>query len=225
MKTGLIFDFFGWMLAILSLFLPYKSQAANLLALSDNHSLAYVVFNNITVMFLVLLLWIVSPIGILFFLSAGSLLSGTSSNIKRKIAWVGQGMAFIGWISLMILFAVLYLDSVSFGVFRLGGEVLNVAILSGIAFGAVMFYVIIMEKSIGLPKKGRFKCCRDNMFQEKEKSGENKKSDSGKEEPAEEKEGNLKFSGFEFGGIKRKARKRIKEELKEIVDKEIDKRL
>lgn len=158
----------------------------------------------IAVIFLALVLWAISPVGILFFLSAKTLLSKSPSMLKRKFAWVVRGIAFLTWISIMFLLLIIYVDAISYKIFNLGGDVLNLAIISGVAFFIVMILVIFIEKTI---------CCRENN-NKKNISERKKKSDD-----------NIKFAGTESGGIKQKVRSKLKEDLKEIIDDEIDKRL
>ena len=158
----------------------------------------------IAVIFLALVLWAISPVGILFFLSAKTLLSKSPSMLKRKFAWVVRGIAFLTWISIMFLLLIIYVDAVSYKIFNLGGDVLNLAIISGVAFFIVMILVIFIEKTI---------CCRENN-NKKNISERKKKSDD-----------NIKFVGTKSSGIKQKVRSKLKEDLKEIIDDEIDKRL
>ena len=147
----------------------------------------------ILVIFLALLLWAVSPVGILFFSSVRILFSKSSSMLKRKLAWLAQIIAFLTWSSIMFLLLIIYADSVSYKVLNLGGDVLNLAIISGCAFFIVMILVIFIEKMI---------CCSDKN----KKSIKNRKSSNNK-------------------SIKQKIRRKLKDNLKEIVDDEIEKRL
>jgi hypothetical protein len=108
----------------------------------------------ILVMFLALTLWAVSPVGILFFLSAKTLLSKSSSWLKRKFAWIAQIIAFLTWASVMFLLLIIYVDASSYKILNLGGDILNLAIISGSAFFVVMILMVFIEKSMC--------CCDDN---------------------------------------------------------------
>ena len=147
----------------------------------------------ILVMFLALLLWAVSPMGILFFLSVRILFSKSSSALKRKLAWIAQIFAFLTWGSIMFLLLIIYADSISYRILNLGGDILNLAIISGCAFFIVMILVIFIEKMI---------CYSDNN----KKFIKNKKSSNNR-------------------SVKQKIRRKIKDNLKEIVDDEIERRL
>ena len=162
------------------------------------------------VIFLALILWIISPIGILFFLSAKTLLSKSSSRFKRKLAWMARGIAFLTWISVMFLLFIIYIDSVSYKVLDLGGDILNLAIISGLAFFVVMVLVIFVEKTI---------CCCDSN----NKSNNNGSSDKTIPKRNKKPGDSVKFAGIEFGGTKRKVKRKIKEEIKEIINDRIDK--
>ena len=168
----------------------------------------------IVIMFLALVLWAISPVGILFFLSAKTLILKSSSMLNRKFAWVVRGIAFLTWTSVMFLLLILYIDAISCKIFNLGGDILNLAIISGVAFFVVMILVIFIEKTIC--------CCGSSKKSNRRSNGGNNKSI-----PKRNKKPNdsVKFAGIEFGGIKQKVRRKLKEDLKEIIDDEIDRRL
>lgn len=170
----------------------------------------------IAVIFLALILWTISPVGILFFLSAKTLLSKSSSGFKRKLAWMARGVAFLTWISVMFLLFIIYIDSVSYKVFDLGGDILNLAIISGLAFFVVMILVIFFEKTI---------CCYDSKNKSNNKANSNDSNNKTIPKKNKKLDDSVKFAGIEFGGTKRKVKRKIKEDLKKIINKEIDKRL
>jgi len=167
----------------------------------------------IAVIFLALILWTISPIGILFFLSAKMMFSKSPSILKRKSAWVMRGIAFLTWTSIMFLLLIIYIDAISYKIFNLGGDVLNLAIISGVAFFIAMVLAIFIEKTIYY--------CDNN------KKSNNNKNNNKKNIPKNNKKSNdsIKFAGIEDRGIKQKVRRKLKEDLKEIVDDEIDRRL
>ena len=158
----------------------------------------------IAVIFSALILWIISPVGVLFFLSAKTMLSKSPSILKRKFAWIIRGIAFLTWVSIMFLLLIIYIDAISYKIFNLGGDVLNLAIISGVAFFIVMVLVIFIEKTI---------CCCENNNKKNIPKNNKKSNDS------------IKHAGIEDRGIKGRVRRKLKEDLKEIVDDEIDRRL
>ncbi len=105
-----------------------------------------VFINDILDVFLVLVLWIASPIGVLFLLAARTLFSRDTSSLGRMVAWISQGIAFLLWVSVMSLLLIVYLDSISLRVFGLGGSALNLAISSGFAFAITMLLVVFFER-------------------------------------------------------------------------------
>ena len=102
----------------------------------------------IAIIFSALILWTVSPVGILFFLPAKALLSKSSSTLKRKFAWMSQIIAFLTWASVMFLLLIIYIDAISYKILNLGGDILNLAIISGFAFFVVMILMVFIEKAI-----------------------------------------------------------------------------
>jgi len=161
--------------------------------------------------FLMLILWFISPVGILFFLASKVLFSKEASALKRKIAWIVQSIAFLTWVSLMTIMLIVFLDSVSYNILSFRSAILDFAITSGFAFLFIMLAVCVMEK----------KAIVNN---EAEKNG---KKENAKRNSSESKTGNnAKIANVKTGsGIKTKIRGKIKEDLKEIVNDEIDKRL
>jgi len=178
--------------------------------------------NNMLYVFAALLLWVISPIGILFFLAARILFSKKSSKLKRKIAWVIQGIAILLWASAITLFLIIYLDSISFKIFNLGGSILNIAVFSGFAFALIMFLFMISENRIKTGRSGRE---GDGEKKRRENGDTNKKEDGSENEDDKNPKNNIKAASIEFGGVKEKIKRKIKQDLKEIVDEEIDKRL
>jgi len=152
--------------------------------------------------FLMLILWFISPVGILFFLASKVLFSKEASALKRKIAWIVQSIAFLTWVSLMTIMLIVFLDSVSYNILSFRSAILDFAITSGFAF---LFIMAIVNN-------------------EAEKNG---KKENAKRNSSESKTGNnAKIANVKTGsGIKTKIRGKIKEDLKEIVNDEIDKRL
>jgi len=169
--------------------------------------------------FLVLLLWMISPVGIIFFWSTSALISKRTSRLKRALSWIGQILAILIWASLMTILMLLYLDSVTINAFGLGGIFLDTEIASGMVFFVVMFIFALYEKSIEYnidfsKEKGSRKKNNNEAEKNSNKAGvANGSSDS------------LKIDSLEFAGLKNKVRRKIKDGLKEIVDDEIERRL
>ncbi|MEA1937286.1 MAG: hypothetical protein U9N04_04220 [Patescibacteria group bacterium] len=160
-------------------------------------------------MFLTLILWIISPVGILFFLASKALFSKESSALKRKIAWTVQGIAFLTWTSLMTIMLIIYLDALSYNILNFRSAILDFAITSGFAFLFIMLAVCVIEKRVIVNNK------EEKASAEKKNFRKNKKTDQ-----------SVKIASVKTGGsIKTKIRRKIKKDLKEIVNDEIDKRL
>ncbi len=160
--------------------------------------------------FLMLILWLISPVGILFFLASKTLFSREASVLKRKVAWIVQGVAFLVWTSLMTIMLIIYLDSISYNILSLRSAILDFAITSGFAFLFIMLVVCVMEKKVIVNNKSE-----NNKKRNIKTDGSEKKTDN-----------SAKIAGVKTsGGIKTKVRRKIKEDLKEIISDEIDKRL
>ncbi|NOQ68080.1 hypothetical protein GQ568_01405 [Patescibacteria group bacterium] len=172
---------------------------------------------DISRVFFAMLFWFISPIGVLFLLGIKLFFSEKASMIRRNFALLLQFLSFLSWSSLMFILLVVYIDSVSYKVFDLGGDILNLAIKSGFGFMIFMLILAVAEKKIIFKQKHSLEK-RNNESDGKEKNNSNSKKRKKKEE-------SVKIAGIEVGGIKQKVRRKLKENLKEIVDKEIDKRL
>ncbi len=162
-----------------------------------------------------MIFWVLSPVGILFFIALKLFFSKNPSLIKMKIALILQNLSFLTWFSVMLLLFFLYLDSVIFQIFNLGGLFLTLAIKSGIGFMIFMLVVVYIEKKNIARKKEDIKKTREEKIDEKEdedgslkKNATRKAAKSVKSKPR---------------GIKQKMKDVIKEDFKEIIDNEIDK--
>lgn len=167
--------------------------------------------------FLVLILWAISPIGILFFSASKTLFSKKSSAFKRKIAWIVQSVAFLTWASLMTIMLIIYLDSVSYNVFGVRSVILDFAIMSGFAFLFIMLLMCIIEKKTiaNIKNEKARESSKERSINQEEDFKNNKKINEG-----------VKIADAKTdSGIKAKIKRKLKEDLKEIVDEEIDKRL
>ena len=162
--------------------------------------------------FLMLILWAVSPVGILFFLALRMLSSKKSSVLKRKIAWIIQGIAFAIWTSLMTVMLIIYFDSISYNILNFGSAILDFAIMSGFAFLFIMLAVCFMEKRM-IKNNKNAEMKKDNG---KNNAGRNKKVNNDNKKIVSIKKNTT---------IKGRVKQKLKEDLKEIVNDEIDKRL
>lgn len=170
-----------------------------------------------------MLFWFVSPIGILFILGIKLFFSENASAARKNFAMLLQLLSFLSWSSLMFILLVVYIDSVSYRVLNLGGDILNLAIKSGFGFFIFMLILSAAEKKMVSSgqacgdKKGNNKNnkngCGENNFKEKSDNPEKRKK----------KKKSVKIAGIEFGGVKEKVKTKIKEEIKEIIDDKIDK--
>lgn len=161
-----------------------------------------------------MLFWFISPIGILFLLGIKLFFSEKASMIRRNFALLLQFLSFLSWSSLMFILLVVYIDSVSYKVLDLGGDILNLAIKSGFGFMIFMLILAVAERKIISKQKQNLEK-RNNESNDKEKNNSNSKKRKKKEE-------SVKIAGIEVGGIKSKVKRKIKEEIKEIIDDKID---
>ncbi|MDF1498605.1 MAG: hypothetical protein P1P85_04620 [Patescibacteria group bacterium] len=167
---------------------------------------------NLFYVLFALLFWFISPIGILFLLGIKLFFSWKASVIRRNFALALQILSFLSWSSLMIILLIVYLDSVSYRVLGIGGELLNLAIKSGFAFLFFMIILVFAERKIISRQKNYNDDKKKRDEEESKKRNKNPKKKNKKEK-------SIKIAGIEFGGAKNK----IKEEIKEIIDNEIDK--
>lgn len=161
---------------------------------------------------LAMLFWFVSPIGILFILGIKLFFSENASAVRKNFAMLLQFLAFLSWSSLMFILLVVYIDSVSYRVLNLGGDILNLAIKSG--FGFFIFMLILSAAEKKMVSSGQ--ACEDKKGNDK-----NNKNSCG-ENYFKEKGDNSRRGRKKAGGIKEKIKNKIKEEIKEIVDDNID---
>lgn len=175
--------------------------------------------NYSTRIFFALILWTLTPAGLLFFLASSILVTPKTSKLKRGLAWIGQISAILIWASFMTILLLAHLDSVTLNAFGLGGRFLDTAIASGMAFFVVMFILVLFEKSVeyGMNVSG------GNDGRKKTKS--RTETESGNKEKEKRAQDSIKIAGMEFLGLKDKIRRKLKDGLKEIVDDEIERRL
>lgn len=173
--------------------------------------------------FLALILWTVSPAGIMFFLASGTLISRKSSKLKRALAWIVQILALFVWMSFMTLLLLAFLDSVTLNVFGLGGNLLDTAIVSGMVFFVVLFLFSLYEKKIqDSVDFGKINSKpRPRLYEKKEETDQTNDTKG----PVRDGFEKIKDFSKDFTGIKDKIRRKAKDTLKEIIDDEIERRL
>ncbi|MEA2097739.1 MAG: hypothetical protein U9P70_01540 [Patescibacteria group bacterium] len=194
---------------VLSFFICHPASSLFGLALS-----AFII--NILCVLFAMLFWFISPIGVLFFLGIKLSFDEKTSTVRRNFAVLLQFLSFLSWSSLMFILMVVYIDSVSYKILNLGSDILNLAIKSGFGFVIFMFILIVAEKRMISFQK----------YDSKRKNNKNfNNSNETRRKGKREKEESIKIAGIEIGGIKRKVKHKLKEDLKKIVNKEIDRRL
>lgn len=136
-----------------------------------------VFLNNIFYLFLALIFWTISPIGILFFLSAKSLLSRKTSKLKRRAMWLLQIVSALIWLSAILLILIIYLDSIFFNVLKIGKDISGFILASGISFGIIMLMFTMLERKFETAaKQNDFEKKRRDKKEEKEKEDIKKKA-------------------------------------------------
>ncbi len=174
--------------------------------------------------FIAMIVWAVSPVGILFFIAAKLFFSKNPSWIKMKIALILQNLSFLTWFSVMLILFFLFLDSFTYQIFNLGGFMLTLAIKSGIGFMVFMLVLIFIEKKNIAKKKVNIEEIKGNR--EEQSTGGKKTNDTEDENYSAKKileEKTTKKVKLKPKGIKAKVKNKIKKEIKEIIDEKIDK--
>ncbi len=203
---------------MLVLFLPVASFASCSLEsvinacsgseLSIGTSISIFVLDLLYVL-IAMMLWAVSPVGILFYIALKLFFSKNPSWVKMKIALILQNLSFLTWFSVMLVLFLLFLDSFTYQIFNLGGFILTIAIKSGIGFMLFMLVLLFIEKK--------------NITSRKEYIKKIKKEKTNKTEKDNSKRGATRTTKSKPKGIKEKVKDKIKEEVKEIIDDKIDK--
>ena len=196
---------------VLSFLACYPTNSPSGLALS-----AFI--TNILYVLFAMLIWFISPIGVLFFLGVKLFFEEKASTIKRNFALLLQFLSLLSWSSLMFILLVVYIDSISYKILNLGSGILDLAIKSGFGFIIFMFILMVAEKKMILSQK------YDAKKKNSKNSGRGNGTETGRGRKTK-KEESIKIAGIEIGGVKRKIKRKFKEGLKEIVNEEIDKRL
>jgi len=157
MKNEKRLKILGLMSLIVLVFIPFTSMASDCMEVYRANYCPWLSSFGLTMgtfmidLFFVLfalLFWFISPIGILFLLGIKLFFSWKASVIRRNFALALQILSFLSWSSLMIILLIVYLDSVSYRVLGIGGELLNLAIKSGFAFLFFMIILVFAERKI-----------------------------------------------------------------------------
>lgn len=166
--------------------------------------------DNIFVVFVATLVWLISPVGFLSVAFSG--LRRKGSLLSHKISGFTEFFSMITWLSFMLILMLIYIDEVYLGIFNLGSDILYLAIVSGFVFGFLVALKSFWRKtSIDSSYESNQ---GDNFIKGEFEEGACDCDDCGC------------CCGGEtfFSGIKDKVKNRIKKDLKEIVNEEIDKR-
>ena len=159
---------------------------------------------------LAMFLWFISPIGVLFLLGIKLFFSENASKVKRQFAVLIQFLSFLSWSSLMLVLIIAYIDSISYQVINVGGNMLNLAIKSGLGFMVFMVILALAENRILNEQSSK----SESVKKKKTNSKQNRK-EKDDDEPVE-------TAGTGSGGIKNKIKNRIKKEIKKIINDKID---
>lgn len=217
---------------LLILFLPIISFASCSLASDVNicsgselsvGAVVSIFILDLLYVFIAMMLWAVSPVGILFFIALKLFFSKNPSWIKMKIALILQNLSFLTWFSVMLILFFLFLDSFTYQIFNFGGFILTTAIKSGIGFMVFMLVLIFVEKKNIAKKKVSIEEIKEKKKEqstgEKKTNETEEKNDSVKKDT---KRKTTKTVKTKPKGIKAKVKNKIKEEIKEIIDEKID---
>jgi hypothetical protein len=193
-------------LVLLLIFISIKSS----FSLPETDFFASQTLNSVFVVFLAILVWLISPVGCLSIAFSGWRRKG--SILGHKVSGFTEFFSMITWLSFMLILMLIYIDEVYLGILSLGSDILYLAIVSGFAFGFLVILKSFWRKAIS---DNTYASNHDNDFIE----GEFKKR------VCDCDDCDCRFGEkTAFTGIKEKVKNRIKKDLKEIVNEEIDKR-
>jgi hypothetical protein len=94
--------------------------------------------------FIALIIWAISPVGLIFLICA-FLLFTVKSKFVRFLAWLGQGLAIFGWVSIMFWLVIARSRPFQENIFQLNKEYLDAGIFAGIILMSLMLIVILGE--------------------------------------------------------------------------------
>jgi len=99
---------------------------------------------NFLYVFIGLIVWTLSPIGLIFLICA-FLLFTVKSRFIRFLSWLGQSLAIFGWASIMFWLFIVRSRPFQENILQLNKEYLDAGILSGIILISVMLIIILVE--------------------------------------------------------------------------------
>ena len=94
--------------------------------------------------FIALIVWAISPVGLIFLICA-FLLFTVKSKFVRFLSWLGQGVAIFGWVSIMFWLVIARSRPFQENIFQLNKEYLDAGIFAGIILMSVMLIIILGE--------------------------------------------------------------------------------
>ncbi len=99
---------------------------------------------NFLYAFIALVVWAISPVGLIFLICA-FLLFTVRSKFVRFLSWLGQGLAIFGWVSIMFWLIIARSRPFQENIFQLNKEYLDAGILAGIILMSAMLIIILGE--------------------------------------------------------------------------------
>ena len=94
--------------------------------------------------FIALVIWAISPVGLIFLICA-FLLFTVRSKFVRFLSWLGQGLAIFGWVSIMFWLVIARSRPFQENIFQLNKEYLDAGIFAGIILMSIMLIIILGE--------------------------------------------------------------------------------
>jgi hypothetical protein len=94
--------------------------------------------------FIALIVWAISPVGLIFLICA-FLLFTVGSKFVRFLAWLGQGLAIFGWVSIMFWLVIARSRPFQENILQLNKEYLDAGIFAGIILMSLMLIIILGE--------------------------------------------------------------------------------
>ena len=102
------------------------------------------VLENFLYTFIALIVWAISPVGLIFLICA-FLLFTVKSKFVRFLSWLGQGITIFGWVSIMFWMIIARSRPFQENIFQLNKEYLDAGIFAGIILMSVMLIIILGE--------------------------------------------------------------------------------
>jgi hypothetical protein len=102
------------------------------------------ILKNFLYSFIALIVWAISPVGLIFLICA-FLLFTVKSKFVRFLSWLGQGVAIFGWVSIMFWLVIARSRPFQENIFQLNKEYLDAGIFAGIILMSIMLIIILGE--------------------------------------------------------------------------------